>query len=98
MHKFFLSSLKKPKRKNGYDEKANASSEALAMNIDELVEGLERRRMTKQGDNGVMPSIDAKHVAVSSILPIGSICNFVQGLNGYIHVQFSYMNFGCKMK
>ena len=42
------------------------------MNIDELVEGLERRRMTKQGDNGVMPSIDAKHVAVSSILPIGS--------------------------
>ena len=41
LHKFFLSSLKKPKRKNGYDEKANASSEALAMNIDELVEGLE---------------------------------------------------------
>ena len=31
------------------------------MNIDELVEGF-GRRMTKQGDNGVMLPIDAKHV------------------------------------
>ena len=54
---------KNPSGRRGYDEKANeASCEALAMNIDELVEGF-GRRMTKQGDNGVMLSIDAKHVA-----------------------------------